>query len=189
MRVVLSFGLVALLAGCARAPAPADVAPDGGAGLEVVRSPEGPFTVGWDPDTGRGMVSQVLPDGDRFELCLQCRYPGYAGGLWAGSMNGSGFLWIPSTPRRGFSSLNLFCAQDESLWDHEEGLEYDCGWSQNFGRGDDGVRLEYLQGEVLGDGRAGDLVLRSVNRGGCWELIRYLFWPRAAAWWLVATHV
>ena len=152
-------------------------------------APQVGFEVAWDPGTGKGMVTQRMPGGDRYDLCLQCRYPGYAGGLWIGSMNGSGLLWTPAEPVAGFPTLNLFCAQDESLWDHAEEVEYDSGWSENFGRGDDGVRMEYLDGEILRDGADGDLVLRSLNRGGCWEMTRYLLWPRGAAHVLIAAHL
>ncbi|MFH1532787.1 MAG: hypothetical protein ABIK09_18855 [Pseudomonadota bacterium] len=190
----ISILILSLLA-CQRASAPKDVG-EGESGLKALpQGEEGKpvlgvgFEVGWDPATGKGLITQRMPDGDRYDLCLQCRYPGYAGGLWIGSMNGSGLLWTPKEPSPGFPSLNLFCAQDESLWDHEEGLEYDCGWSENFGRGDDGVRMEYLDGEILQDGRQGSLVLRSFNRGGCWEATRYLSWPDGAAYVLIASHV
>ena len=168
MSLRLSLILILLSLSCQRPPASEQ-------GEAVPPSPQGEapaqgvgFTVEWDPGTGRGRVTQRMDDGDRYDLCLQCRYPGYAGGLWIGSMNDSGMLWTPAAPRAGFPTLNLFCAQDESLWDHEEDLEYDCGWSENFGRGDDGVRMEFLDGEILRDGGEGGVVLRSLNRGGCW---------------------
>ena len=177
--------LSALLLGCQPGP---------DSGLKALPPPEDAapqvgFEVAWDPGTGKGMVTQRMPDGDRYDLCLQCRYPGYAGGLWVGSMNGSGLLWTPADPSAGFPTLNLFCAQDESLWDHAEEVEYDSGWSENFGRGDDGVRMEYLDGEILRDGADGELALRSLNRGGCWEMTRYLLWPRGAAHVLIAAHL
>jgi hypothetical protein len=138
------------------------------------------FFVGWDPVSGKGRVAQRMPNGDAYVLCLQCRYPGYAGGLWIGSMSGSGLLWIPKRPPPGFRTLNIFCAQDESILDEDTAVEYDSGWSENFGRGDDGVRLDYVEGAVLEDGEAGDVVLRSTNRKDCIEVTRYLLWPRAA---------
>lgn len=148
------------------------------------------FTVDWDPWTGRGRVTQVLPSGDVYSICLQCGYEGYAGGLWVGSLNGSGFGWLPATPIPGFPLINLFCAQDESLVDEATGREYDPGWSQNFGRGDDGARLEYVGGAVLADGRdGGDVVLRSVNRADCFEVTRHLLWPRGAAYVVISSRV
>ena len=129
-----------------------------------------------------------MADGDRYELCLHCKYPGYAGGLWVGSQDGSGFLWVPAKPPEGFPSLNLFCAQDESIRDEDEGLEYDAGWSENLGRGDDGVRLEYRGGAVVSDGSGGgDLVLRSVNGRGCHEVTKLLLWPRGVGYVVVST--
>ena len=147
------------------------------------------FVCSWDPATGKGKVTQHLVGGDRYELCLQCRFPGYAGGLWAGSMNGSGFQWIPPEPVRGFKSLNLICAQDESIYDETAGLEYDAGWSENFGKGADGVRLEYLGGEIVSDGSVGDLVLRSVNGAGCWQVSRYLLWPRGTDYVVISSAI
>ena len=184
--------LLALLVACPRAPRRE------GRPMERVASPAvtapsptpSPFELGWDPRTGKGAVTQTLPAGDRLRLCLQCEYPGYAGGLWIGSMEASGMAWTPPAPVRGYKELNLFCAQDESLWDHALDLEIDGGWSENFGVGSDGLRLEYVEGEVLEDG-AGEagLVLRAVSRHGCWELARYLGWPRGAAHLFVSSYL
>jgi len=151
---------------------------------------DSPFHVGWNPADGKGAISLDVPGQGRYEICLGCRFKGYAGGTWLGSMNGSGFSWTPPAPVRGFRSLNLFCAQDESLWDEEEQREYDNGWSQNFGRGPDGVRLEYQGGQLLDDGTTGQgVTLRSVNAAGCWRETRYLRWPRGAAYLLVALRL
>lgn len=123
-------------------------------------------------------------------MCLQCRYAGYAGGLWVGNLNASGFLWVPAKPVRGFKRLNIFCAQDESIFDLDAKQEYDCGWSQNFGSGSDGVRLEYVEGRVIRDGSKGNgVILRSVNRTGSYEVIRYLYWPANADWFVISAYI
>lgn len=149
-----------------------------------------PFDLQWDPVTGKGRVTQTLPGGDRYGISIHHRYEGYAGGLWLGSQNSSGFLWVPRSPPPGFATLNLFCAQDESILDEETGLEWTPGWSENFGRGDDGERLAYVRGEVLADGSGENgVVLSSVNAGGCFEVSKYLWWPEGAEYLLVSTAV
>ena len=184
---------VALCGAACRRPAPApsrDVtSPAASVPLAAPAAPS-PFSVAWTPADGKGAIVQQVPGEGRYEICLGCRYKGYAGGTWLGSMNGSGFSWTPPAPVRGFRSLNLFCAQDESLWDEDEGRELDNGWSQNFGKGPDGVRLEYQGGQVLDDGGTGQgVTLRSVNAAGCWQETRYLWWPQGVAHVLVALHL
>jgi hypothetical protein len=196
-----------MIAGCekhARTPAAesgngdARPLPDGrgsekaGAGkTEAEQRPEGSrFNVKWDPKTGKGEVVQRLADGDRYRLCLQCRYPGYSGGTWIGNFGASGFEWLPAKPQRGFRSLNIFCAQDESILDEEDGLEYDAGWSENFGKGDDGVTLDFVAGEVVSDGGAeGDVILRSVNARDCLVVTRYLLWPRGEPFVVISSSI
>ncbi len=179
--------LVAALAALPALAAPrASVAP--AAGAPFVRPPG--FRVNWDPQTGRGPVSQRLENGDLYIACFHCQYPGYTGGLWLGSFNGSGFLYVPVDPPPGFATLNLFCAQDESLFDEDTGVEYDGGWSENFGFGNDGEPLPYLAGAVVEDGsRGGDVVLRAVNAGGCYALTRHVLWPRGAGYLVFSTVV
>lgn len=148
------------------------------------------FKLDWSPTSGKGSVIQTIPGDGTYRVCLGCEYPGYAGGLWVGSMRAPGFQWVPATPIPGFRALNLFCAQDETLVDAATGAEYEPGWSQNFGRGDDGVTLAYLGGEILEDGSAGgDVVLKSINSAGCYRETRYLRWPLGKPYLLVALHV
>lgn len=148
-----------------------------------------PFAVEWNPDQGRGRVIQTMANGDRYVLCLQCRYPGYSGGLWAGSMSESGLLWIPAIPIPGFKALNIFCAQDESIFDEDEKLEIDSGWSENFGRGDDGLSFDYVEGQIVQHAPQKDLILRSVNRRDCYELTRHLLWPLGKAYLVISTSI
>ena len=171
------------------APAPPDVAAVPGPALAPPPEIAAGFKVNWSPGTGRGRVAQTMANGDRYGICFQCRYEGYAGGLYVGNMNGSGFLWLPVSPVFGFTRLNIFCAQDESLWDEETGTEYAPGWSENFGKGDDGRRLEYVKGAVLSDGKDGDVVLRSVNEADCYRVTRYLLWPRGGVYVLLAVYL
>ena len=154
------------------------------------KKPAGIFRVKWDPGTGRGMVSQRLSGKDRYYLCLQCRYKGYAGGVWVGNLSASGFLWVPAKPINHFRRLNIFCAQDESIFDLDEKQEYDCGWSQNFGKGHDGTVLKYVEGQVIRDGSKGrGVVLRSMNQAGAYRVIRFLYWPAGADWFIISTHI
>lgn len=153
--------------------------------------PPSPFTIEWDPATGKGAVVQNLPGNGPLRACFQCRYPGYSGGLWLGSQNGPGFRWQPTASEAGgLPDVGLFCAQDESLVDLDNGTEYVPGWSENVGRGDDGVKLAYVGGAILDDGSGPDgLVLRSVNRAEGLEVVRYLSWPKGAAFLIVATYL
>lgn len=148
----------------------------------------GPFDFGWDPATGRGSIRQRFDSGDVAQICLQCGFPGYTGGLVIGNYNGSGFEWIPSVPIRGYHSLNIFCAQDESIWDRSSNKEYTFGWSENFGTGEDGERLEYVSGAIE-ELVAERVVLRSKNRGGCYEVDKRLIWKQGATYVLIGTRV
>ena len=94
-----------------------------------------PFDVHWKPETGRGDVVVRLASGDQARICFHCGFEGYTGGLLIGGYNGSGFGLYPRKPIRGFRAINVFCAQDESIWDLGESREYSYGWSENFGRG------------------------------------------------------
>jgi len=144
--------------------------------------------VAWDHVTGRGEVRHLFANGDELRTCFQCGYPGYTGGLVIGGYNSSGLSFVPRAPVRGFRSINVFCAIDESIWDLDERREYTYGWSQNYGRGDDGARLEYQGGEVLESGPE-RVVLRSENTGGCYRVTKVASTRRDARWWIVATRV
>ncbi len=145
------------------------------------------FELDWDPDTGRGSISQTLVNGDRYVLCLQCGYNGYTGGLWIGNLDGSGFEYFPAEPANGFESLNIFCAQDESLILADSGLEYSNGWSENIGEGPDGEKLEYISGKILENSEK-KIVLKSINQGGCIEETRYLQWSAGEQYFIIAAH-
>ncbi len=146
------------------------------------------FEVSWDPRTGKGEVIQRYDDGALARVCLQCGFPGYTGGLLIGSYSGSGFEYLPPEPLRGFASLNVFCAQDESIWDRASSREYAFGWSENFGTGPDGQRLEYVSGAVRK--RGPELVLLTGrNRGGCYQVDKRLLWKREARYLLVSTRI
>ncbi|TNF32473.1 MAG: hypothetical protein EP329_10025, partial [Deltaproteobacteria bacterium] len=144
--------------------------------------------VRWDPKTGRGDVIHHLAGGDLLRTCFQCRYAGYTGGLAIGSEGGSGMALYPRRPIRGYREINVWCAQDESIWDLDAGVEYSWGWSENFGRGRDGERLELVRGEVLEAGPE-RVVLRALNVGGCYRVTRVATTRAGAPWWVLATRV
>jgi len=156
---------------------------------DAIAEPEAPgFHVGWDPAAGRGPIAQILPNGDRYTVCLHCGYPGYTGGLVIGGHGGSGFEWVPATPIPGFPAINLFCAQDESLMDRGSCREYDFGWSQNFGTGDDGVPLLYQGGQILEAG-PDRVILGTTNAAGCYSLTRFLRWGMGETFISMATTI
>ena len=71
------------------------------------------FGVQWSADTGRGMVTEALPDGDTLATCFHCAYPGYTGGLVIGIYDlGNAELGWTDT---GFSNQANFFALDPSL--------------------------------------------------------------------------
>jgi hypothetical protein len=148
----------------------------------------GRFTVNWSPSTGKGDVIERFPTGDLLRTCFHCEYPGYTGGLVIGNMNGSGMGLYPARPLRGFSSINIFCAQDESIWDRDEQAEYSYGWSENFGTGADGRRLEYVGGRILAhDERR--VVLASENAGGCYRVFKVALTQADWHYWIIATRI
>ena len=100
------------------------------------------FGLEWSPASGRGSVTETLANGDTLATCFHCAYPGYTGGLVIGSYGASGMAFHPHEPIRGYSEINVFCAQDESIWDLDEEAEYTYGWSENFGDGPDGKPLK-----------------------------------------------
>jgi hypothetical protein len=152
-------------------------------------SPDKPaLEVEWDPATGKGAVQHVRPSGDRIRTCFQCGYPKYAGGLVIGGYNGSGFEFRPRRPIRGHRRINVFCAQDESIWDRDENREYTYGWSENFGKGDDGETLAYMKGRML-EGGPERVVLESINRGGCYRVTKVAYTRADADWWIIATRI
>lgn len=144
--------------------------------------------VRWDPATGRGDVIHHEADGDLVRTCFQCRYRGYTGGLAIGSEGGSGMALYPREPIRGYREINLWCAQDESIWDLDEEREYSWGWSENIGTGRDGERLELVRGEVVEPGPE-RVVLRSLNVGGCYRVTRVATTRAGVRWWILATRV
>ncbi len=150
--------------------------------------PRARVEVGWDPATGRGDVRHFFESGDLARTCFHCGYAGYTGGLVVGNFNGSGFGYYPKTPLRGFRSVNVLCATDESIWDLDERAEYTYGWSENYGKGDDGKRLEYQRGRVL-DAGPERVVLQSENAGGCYRVTKVATTRAGAAWWIVATRI
>ncbi|PIE17630.1 MAG: hypothetical protein CSA65_08380 [Proteobacteria bacterium] len=142
----------------------------------------------WDPKTGRGDVRQYFADGSVIRTCFHCRYKGYTGGLVIGNLSGSGSALYPKRPIRGFRRINIFCAQDESIWDRKERAEYSYGWSENFPPKDGGKRLRYRRGRVL-EQSATRLVLQSENAGGCYKVTKVAHSERGARWWIIATRV
>ncbi|MBI5544066.1 MAG: hypothetical protein HY901_09275 [Deltaproteobacteria bacterium] len=177
-----------LFATC-RAPAPL-AAPDAATPSLVApaQPPRPRFEVGWDPATGRGDVRQFLASGDIARTCFHCGYAGYTGGLLVGNLNSSGLGFYPREPIRGFRSINVLCATDESLWDLDERAEYSYGWSENYGTGDDGRRLEYVRGRIL-EGGPDSVVLQSENAGGCFRVSKVATARADAVWWIVATRI
>ena len=142
----------------------------------------------WDPETGKGVVIHHLAGGDMLSTCFHCGYPGYTGGLLIGNYGGLGLGFYPKQPIRGFQSINVFCAQDESIWDRDEHKEYTYGWSENFGTGPDGVRLEYTRGRVIEPG-PDRVILESENAGGCYRVRKIAMTRKETRFWVVATRV
>jgi len=105
-----------------------------------------------------------------------------------GGYGSSGMVWVPERPKPGFPSINVVCAQDESLWDHGEAAEYAFGWSENYGTGPDGKRLEYVSGEVLESTRE-RVALWSVNRGGCYEFEKLAVAQAGERFWVIGTRI
>ncbi|MBI5486375.1 MAG: hypothetical protein HY905_03495 [Deltaproteobacteria bacterium] len=120
--------------------------------------------------------------------CFQCGYDGYTGGLAIGDLDESGVEFRPRVPIRGFRTINLFCAFDESIFDRDEAQEYSFGWSENFGTGDDGARLEYVRGRIV-EGGPERVIVESENAGGCYRVTKVAFTRAGAAWWILATRI
>ncbi len=161
------------------------VAPKTAAQVEAAKET---LKLGWDPKTGKGEVIHRLSNGDLLRTCFHCGYEGYTGGLVMGNFNGSGYALYPKTPRRGYRSINVFCAQDESIWDHNEKVEYTYGWSENYGKGADGKPLNYVRGRIIESGPA-RLILQSENAGGCYKVTKVATTRRGVRWWIIATRV
>jgi hypothetical protein len=153
----------------------------------------------WDPKTGRGDVRQHFADGSIIRTCFHCRYKHYTGGLVIGNLSGSGSALYPKRPIRGFRRINIFCAQDESIWDRKQRAEYSYGWSENFlpkdgakrpprSRASGAKRLTYRRGRVLEQSEA-RLVLQSENSGGCYKVTKVAHTERGARWWIIATRI
>jgi len=117
---------------------------------------------GWDPVSGRGVVRLRTAAGESVEVQIQNGFEGYTGGLVLGGNGSSGYRVWPKGAPSSEEPLAIWCAQDESILLASTGQEYGYGWSQNLGRGADGVPLRYLGGSVIED--APDrLVLASAN--------------------------
>ena len=142
----------------------------------------------WDPNTGKGAVVHTRPTGDLFRTCFHCGYPKYSGGLVIGNYSGSGFGFYPKKPIRGHRRINVFCAQDESIWDLDEQKEYTYGWSENYGRGDDGEVLRYIKGRILLS-EPDRIALESINHNGCYRVAKVAYTRADAAWWILATRI
>jgi hypothetical protein len=147
-----------------------------------------PLQIGWDPRTGKGDVRQHLASGDVLRVCFHCGFAGYTGGLVIGNFNGSGYGLYPKRPIRGFRMINVFCAQDESIWDHAEQAEYTYGWSENYGKGDDGKPLKYVRGRIVDSGPR-TVVLQSENAGGCYRVTKVATTRAEVRWWIIATRI
>ena len=142
----------------------------------------------WNPTTGRGEVIHHQPGEGTLTTSFHMAYPGYTGGLVIGGYSSSGLAWVPERPKPGFPSINVFCAQDESIWDRDERREYSYGWSENFGTGPDGQRLEYVSGRVL-EATRDSVVLMSENRGGCYAVRKIAATWATARFWILATRI
>lgn len=190
-----SASLAALtLVGCRRAssaegvPAAASVA---SAAVAVASAPvrrRPRLELHWDPATGKGDVVHHLGSGDLMRTCFHCGFEGYTGGLVIGAHGGSGMGFYPSRPIRGHRQINVLCAQDESIWDRDQRREYTYGWSENFGTGPDGERLEFVAGRVLeqSDER---LVLAARNEGGCYRVDKIASSGAGERHWILATRI
>ena len=144
--------------------------------------------VGWDPSTGRGDVVHHFASGDLLRTCFHCGFEGYTGGLLIGNYGGSGLGFYPARPIRGHRQINVICALDESIWDRDERREYTYGWSENFGTGPDGERLEYVRGRVLERGPE-RVTLASRNEGGCYTVDKLATTRATDRYWILATRV
>lgn len=142
----------------------------------------------WDPKTGRGMVTHHQPGDGTLRTSFHVDFPGYTGGLVIGGYSSSGLAWIPEHPLPAFPTINVFCAQDESIWDRDERREYTYGWSENFGTGPDGERLEYVSGRIVEATRE-SVVLESENSGGCYRVRKVASTWAAARFWIIATRI
>jgi hypothetical protein len=134
------------------------------------------------------MVTETLPDGDTLSTCFHCSYPGYTGGLVIGNYGASGMAFRPRQPIRGYSEINVFCAQDESIWDLDEEAEYTYGWSENFGTGPDGKPLKYQGGAIL-EHDDQHVLLSSENEGGCYHVSKIATIQAGWRYWIIATRI
>lgn len=142
----------------------------------------------WDINTGRGDVRQYFSDGSVIRTCFHCKYPGYTGGLIIGNFGGSGSALYPKRAIRGFRMINIWCAQDESIWDRSEKAEYTYGWSENFQPKDGGKRLAYRRGRIVENNKE-RLVLQSENQGGCYRVTKVAYTKPGVKWWIIATRI
>ncbi|MBN2194377.1 MAG: hypothetical protein JW751_16290 [Polyangiaceae bacterium] len=146
------------------------------------------LTVGWDPATGKGDVVHHFASGDYLRTCFHCGFEGYTGGLVIGNYGGSGMGFFPARPIRGHRQINVVCAQDESIWDRDERREYTYGWSENYGQGSDGVRLEYVRGKVVEE-TPDRVTLAARNEGGCYTVDKVVTTGAGDRYWVLATRI
>jgi len=168
---------------------PSQASIDAGTAVSAVSVSTGPWLESaWDPKTGRGTVTHHLPGAGRMQTGFHIDYPGYTGGLVIGGYSSSGLAWVPERPKPGFPTINVFCAQDESIWDRDERREYTYGWAENFGTGPDGQRLEYVSGRIVEANRE-RVVLESENAGGCYRVRKIASTWATTQFWVIATRV
>lgn len=163
--------VLVVLTGC-------EAGPEGAAGL---------VENAWDPGVGRGLVRVTTAAGERIEVHLHDGFAGYSGGLLLGALNEAAYTLRPPGGDAETPPVTLWCAQDESIYRRDVGLEYAHGWSENFGRGPDGVSLRYLGGAVVAEDERG-VILAAENGASPFHLARWL-WVRPDGTVLVRLEV
>lgn len=129
------------------------------------------MAVNWDPATGKGAISLVTATRQKIELRFQDGFKGYTGGLYPGSMNRPAVtLYRPGLDKKPAA---IWCAQDESIWDHERQVEFSPGWSENFGHGPDGRPLTFQGGRIIKKG-AESVILASMNSALPYEVNKWM---------------
>jgi hypothetical protein len=131
---------------------------------------DSPFEHDWLPGTGRGTLSVVTPAGERVEILLHEDSLAFTGGLLPG---GPGAVACRRWPAGASEPIPVWGAWDESIVDHDQGLEYTYGWSRNVGRAADGVALRWLGGRVVEQGSDG-LTIAGVNGEYPYSVARWL---------------
>jgi hypothetical protein len=109
-------------------------------------------------------------------------------GSWPATSTTQGLGCIRRLPYRGYRKINVLCAQDDSIWDRDQRVEYTYGWSENYGKGDDGLTLESQRGRVIESGPDA-VVLQCENAGGCFRVTKVATTRKEASWWILATRI